>query len=200
MKTFLVILFSLFFLPSLLAQVINISKEDRVENFGDGYCAWVSIEILGRYHKIPELYNLSKNRSAESDFYSWDGKKWAKEPYVWVYKGSSYVKEEVNSGDEWAVYSKLNSLGVRFQVQLRGNTSTGLISYAMRNKLGCVFAIEGYDRVKGSWAHAMVLLDFDDEKVVYLDPNYIGKIQIQSRRWFNQHWNGYVVVVQPKEN
>jgi hypothetical protein len=186
------------------AQVIDVPKECRVENFGDGFCAWCSIECLGRVHKVELLYNLAKNRSKESDFKVWheDVKNWTYEPYVWVPRSNDYfVKEQVNGGGEWAVYSKLKSLDVRAKVQWRGNKNTDLISYAMKNKLGCVFAIEGIDPIKGeAWAHAMVLIECNDKEVMFIDPNDIEHIKTRTRAWFNQNWNGYLIVIEsPKK-
>ena len=184
------------------AQVIDIPKTDRVQNFGDGFCAWCSIEMLGRVHKVDKLYDLAKKRSKESDFKIWDGNKYTAEPYVWVPRSDEYfVKEQVNGGGEWAVYSKLKALDVRSKLQWRGNKNTDLVSYAMKSKLGCVFAIEGIDPIKGeAWAHAMVLIDFDDNKVMFIDPNEIDKVKTKTRAWFNQNWNGYVVMIEaPKK-
>lgn len=184
------------------AQTVNIEIKNRVQNFGDGFCAWCSIEMLGRVHKIDKLYNLAKNRSKESDFKIQDGDKWTTEPYVWVPRSGEYfVKEQVNGGGEWAVYSKLKALDVRAKLQWRGNKNTDLISYAMTNKLGCVFAIEGVDLIKGeSWAHAMVLIECNDKEVMYVDPNDIEKVKTKSRTWFDQNWNGYLIVIEaPKK-
>lgn len=184
------------------AQVVDIPKTDRIQNFGDGFCAWCSIEMLGRVHKVEKLYGLAKSRATESDFKVWDGKKWTTEPYVWVPRSSEYfVKEQVNGGGEWAVYSKLKALDVRATVQWRGNKNTDLISYSMKNKLGCVFAIEGIDPIKGeAWAHAMVLIECNDKEVMYIDPNDIDRVKTRTRTWFNQNWNGYLIVIEaPKK-
>jgi len=182
------------------AQVIDVPKTDRVQNFGDGFCAWCSIEMLGRVHKVEPLYDLAKKRSKESDFKVWreDSKTWTYEPYVWVPRSNDFfVKEQVNGGGEWAVYSKLKALDVRARVQWRGNKNIDLVSYAMKNKLGCVFAIEGIDPIKGeAWAHAMVLVDFNDKEVMYIDPNDVEHIKTRTRAWFNQNWNGYLVVIE----
>ena len=185
------------------AQVVNIPKEYRVVNFGEGFCAWCSIEMLGKTHKIEKLYNLTKNRANESDFKIWDGKKWVIEPYVWVPRGPEYfVKEKVNTGGEWAIYSKLKALDVRAKLQTYGNKNIDLINYAMKNKLGCVFAIEGVNPTGERWAHAMVLIDFNEKEVMYIDPNDIEYIKTKSRTWFNQNWTGYLVVIEatPKIN
>lgn len=196
------VLFLLLSASSIFSQTVNIEIKNRVENFGDGFCAWVSIESLGRHHGIDKLYDLAKNRSKESDFKVFDGKKWTTEPYVWVPRSSEYfVKEQVNGGGEWAVDSKLKALDVRAKLQWRGNKNTDLISYAMKNKLGCVFAIEGVDPIKGeAWAHAMVLIEFNDKEVMYIDPNDIKKVKTRTRAWFNHNWNGYLVIIEaPKK-
>jgi ABC-type bacteriocin/lantibiotic exporter with double-glycine peptidase domain len=111
------------------------------------------------------------------------------------------VKEGVGGGGEWAVYGKLKSLGVRFRMQWRGNYSHNLIKFAMKKNLGCVFAIEGFDKIKGErWAHAMVLVDFNDKEVMFIDPNDTDKVQTRPRSWFDQKWTGYVIVIEPPKN
>ena len=178
------------------AQVV-IETEHRVTNFGPGYCAWCSIEMLGRHNGIKKLHNLDEDRSKESHVKSWDGEKWVPQPYVIVeYGPGQWVREKRNVGTDYGVYRKLNSLGVKYKMQWTGNYSHNLIKYAIKNKLGCAFAVKAGTFGPKTSAHAMVLTDFNDKTVEVLDPNDTEKIYVYNREWFDTNWTGWILVIE----
>lgn len=178
---------------------VSISKEHRIENFGPGYCAWCSIETLGRHHGIKKLYNLAENRSKESGVKQWDAEKgkWVPLPYVMVeYGQGQWVQEKRNVGTDYGIYRKLNSLGVSYQMQWSGDYSHKMIKYAMKNKLGCCFAVRSKAFGPKSSAHAMVLTDFNDKNIECIDPNNPSEIYVYTREWFDTHWSGWILVIE----
>lgn len=186
----------LFFVSFIFAQV-DIDKKHRVENFGEGFCCWASIETLGRHHGIKKLHDLAKNRSKESDVKQWDGKKWVPLPYVIVeYGNGQRVQEKRNVGTDYGVYRKLNSLGVKYRMQWTGDYSHKMIEYAMKNKLGCCFAVHSKAFGPNSSAHAMVLINFTKENIECVDPNDPNEVYVYTREWFDKHWTGWILVIE----
>lgn len=197
MKRWLLSLFVVLVLATQSFAQITISTENRVENFGPGYCAWCSIEMLGRHHGITKLHNLAKNRSKESNVSQWDGKKWVPLPYVMVeYGNRQQVQEKRNVGTDWGVYRKLNSLGVKYRMQWTGDYSHKMIEYAMKNKLGCCFAVHSKAFGPDSSAHAMVMINFSKNNIECIDPNDPNEIYVYSREWFDRYWTGWILVVE----
>ncbi len=181
---------------------VEIDKKHRIENFGPGYCAWCSIETLGRHIGIEALHDLAKNRSKESSVKQWNSDKgvWVPLPYVMVSHGYNYngpwVQEKRNVGTDWGVYWKLTELRVKFKMQWTGEKDTKLIKYAIKNNLGCAFAVKKGCFGKNSSAHAMVLTNYDDKKVEYIDPNDPGNVYEATREWFDHWWSGWVLVLE----
>ncbi len=155
--------------------------------------------MLGRQHGVKALYNLAKNRSKESSVKQWDSEKgvWVPLPYVMVeYSNGQWVQEKRNVGTDWGIYRKLNSLGVKYRMQWSGNYSTKLITYAMKNKLGCCFAVKSGSFGPNTSAHAMVLIDFNDKTVECIDPNNIDTVYVYKREWFDSKWTGWILVIE----
>jgi hypothetical protein len=178
---------------------VNLEKKNRVDNdFEVGYCAWCSIEMIGRHIGEKRLYNLAKNRSKESDVSIWEGNGWKPLPYVMVMNGSGgWSQERRNSGYYWSVYRKLDSLGVNFEMQKCDNYDKKLIYYAMRRDLPIAFAVGPYAwGKKKEPSHAMVLVDFNEKTIKYIDPNDISKVHEKPRSWFDKHWIGWLVLVE----
>jgi hypothetical protein len=181
---------------------VTIDKKHRVANFGPGYCAWCSIETLGRHHQIEALYDLAENRSKESSVRQWnpDKGRWVSLPYVMVSHGPNYqgpwVQERRNVGTDWGIYYKLKELGIKNRMQWTGNKDTAIIRYAMRNKLGCCFAVKEGCFGRGSSAHAMILTNYTDKTVEYIDPNDPKHVYEAKREWFDYWWTGWILVIE----
>jgi len=181
---------------------IDIAKENRVGNFGPGYCCWCSIEMLGKHHSIKKLDNLAKNRSNESSVKQWDSEKgvWVPLPYIMVSHGYNYqgpwVQEKRNVGTDWGVYWRMKELGIKHRMQWTGDYDTKIIKYAMKNKLGCCFAVKKGCFGKNSSSHAMVLTAYDDKKVEYIDPNDPDNVYEAKREWFDHWWSGWILVLE----
>lgn len=200
MKRWFLSLFVALVLATHVFAQVDIDSKNRVENFGPGYCAWCSIETLGRHHGIKKLFDLAKNRSKESDVRQWDGTQWVPQPYVVVeYGPGQYVQEKRNVGTDYGVYRKLNSLGVKYRMQWSGDYSHKLIQYAVKNKLGCCFAVRATAFGPKSSAHAMVLTNFDDKNIECIDPNDPASVYVYSREWFDRYWTGWILVIEKNQ-
>jgi hypothetical protein len=189
-------------LCALVFGNVEIIEENRVANIGSkeepGFCAWACLSMLGRHHKIEALYDLVEKRANESDFLYWDRDKgvWVAEPYVWVYYKKGKEKELRCSGSEMAMINKLDELKVKYKIQKFGNKNRDIINYAMEKNLGCLIvvsseAFEGFEN-----AHAVVLTDYDEKEIRFIDPNDISTPYKVDRTWFDRYWTGCVVVVE----
>lgn len=179
---------------------IKLKIEDCIENVspdGEGYCVWCCIETLGRHHKINSLYGLKERRTQESDFKTWDAKKkhWVIEPYVWVNYGTYWRKVHRSPGDYVAIKQKLDEAKVKYQIQESGIRKTDIISYAIRNKLGCMIVVKDWTGQTGT-AHAVCIQDYDERKVVLFDPNNLKYNYHVNWEWMTQYWTGYVLVIE----
>lgn len=199
-----------FLFPTTVFGQINVKIKDRVLNIDDGdghgYCAWACLETAGRHMKVKKMIGLLSARSKESDHKEWDeeNKRWIH--YVNVYYGTTLKRERRNVGTDWAIYRKLESMKISFQMQPTYKYDTTMIRNAMKNNQPCVFAVMqgawGYENGVPSEAHAMLLVYFDDKKIEYIDPNCPcdskGKpvCYEASRAWFDRWWSGLTVVIE----
>jgi hypothetical protein len=191
----LLLLFPLFVFGQDPKATVSIDLQNRVENISPGYCSWACIETLGRHHKVEMLYNLMKKRSEE---FTWERKngKLVKSDFVPVRDGRGnefWVKKNV--GHAWAIYRRLQEQKVKFYVQPTGEFSSSLINYAMKNKLGCMVNMGSNAFYRGSTTHSIILTDFGDDHIRYVDPNYPGYNYSHTKEWFSDYWTGYVLVV-----
>lgn len=200
MRKICLVLVCLFICTNVSNAQIKLKKEDCVANVspdGEGYCAWSCIETLGRHHKIKSLYGLKEKRTKESDFKTWDAKKkhWVIEPYVWVNYGTYWLKVHRSPGDYVAIKQKLDEAKVKYQIQESGIRKTDIISYAIRNKLGCMIVVNDWTE-KSTTTHAMCIQDYDNEKVVLFDPNNLKYNYHVTWDWMTKYWTGYVLVIE----
>lgn len=173
---------------SVFGQNVKIDIKNRVDNqqFEDGYCAWASLETLARHHGIVKLNNLVKERSEEPK-------------YVWVkISENNYIKVLKNVGHEWAIYRKLLSLGVKFRMAFEEDAIQRLIKYSMDNKLGCIFVVSaGWDGRDSGETHALILVDWNDKEIKYVDTNRIKENYFtRTRSWFDKWRTSYIIVLE----
>lgn len=189
-------------LCAFLLGGVEINEENRVPNRGSkeepGFCAWSCLEMLGRQHEVEALYDLVAKRAKEYDFMHWDRDKgtWVADPYIWVYYKKGKEKELRCSGGEMAVINKLDHLKVKYKIQRFGNKDKAIIKYAMDENLGCMIvvtseAFEGFEN-----GHAVVLTEFGDKEIKFIDPNDISTPYKVDRGWFDRYWTGYTVVIE----
>lgn len=204
MRKFIVaFLLLLVFSSSIFSQVI-IEKENRVENRNPGYCAWCCLEMLGRHHKIEALYNLLDEREKEFTW-EWDARKreWIKSPYILTDYGSYKLREHRSPATHRAIANKLNSLDVKYSYQDHYNYDKSLLKEAIKNKQGCLVVVKWWKDANGnaitamnnSSTHAIIILDYNEDGVEFLDPNHIDRTYSATHRWFNYYWTGYVLVL-----
>lgn len=182
------ILVLLILASNIFAQNVKIDVSNRVSNkqFDDGYCAWTSLETLARHHGIDKLKNLAKERSKESK-------------YVWVeVDNHNYISVLRNVGHEWAIYRKLKDLNVKFRMAFEEDAIQKLIKYAMDNKLGCIFVVSpGWDGGDGNETHALILVDWNDKEIKYIDTNWVKEEYFtRTRSWFDKWRTSYIIVLE----
>lgn len=184
---------------------VKIDKNDVVPNKSPGYCAWASIETLARHHKIKRLVGLVEARSKESDVRIWRPEKNEWEPLPKVIVRDEYGRHhEIHrcGGWYWAVYRKLNAMNVKFYISKNTENRIKLIDWAMDNELGCVFIVRpGWDDGEpdeDESPHALVLIDYGDKEVKFIDTNNPKKVYTKNRSWFDRWSYDYILVI-PKQ-
>ncbi len=105
--------------PDLIGVQVPIPKNCRVYNASGSQCVWCSIECLGRYHKVKELY--------EGDTRITKYHTWATVPF------------------EVAQVMKTKYPSVKWtQITSRNETNSFIKKYVTEKKLGAGFAISGH--------------------------------------------------------
>lgn len=172
----------LFFATTDLFARISISQENRVRNFGDGYCAWVSMESLGRHHNLPAFAGMGQRRAALPSLVT-----------VYDYDTRTWKKVRNNGGWDWAIEQVLASTEAKHTVQRTGNKSTGILQLA--DKYGAMVGMS--DGV--AWHHALILTEYTPNGIKYVDTNAPEYEYEASREWFHKYWTGLTAVIQPFE-
>ena len=175
------VFFALLMTTTTATAELIILKENRIQNVPPGYCSWCSIEMIGRERKIKPLIGLVEARKGDGD--------------IIVKQGGVWYKYGNNVGHETAIEAKLKKLGVKYQMQWTGNFDIKMIEYAIKKNLGCVIAVKAGTLDK-YMPHAVVLTKFNSKSIEMVDPNYINANYIGTREWFNQAWNGFVLVIE----
>lgn len=196
MRKFVATLLLLFvFQFSSFAQVV-IDKESRIENRNPGYCVWCCLETLGNHQQIAALKGLVDSRDKEF-IWEWNAQKkvWKKSPYVWIDYGTYQIKEHRSPGTARAISNKLDNLGVKYRYQNYYNYDKTLIKNAVKNKQACLIVVRWWKGVPCPDTHAIILLDYNEKGIEFLDPNEIDNTYTASHQWFNHYWTGYVLVI-----
>lgn len=174
-------IFILSFFVASIASALDLPEACRVKNKEPGYCAWACIESAGRRHGIAALENLVENREKDHDIVI----EAATEDIV-IAKHLGYLVE---------IERKMKELNVGCLVQPSdANKDTKILKYV--NTHGCTISV--WDG-KARYSHAILLLELTDKGVKYYDSNYPDKITVQTRKWFDEHWTGYAIVVWDKK-
>jgi hypothetical protein len=161
---------------------VKISPKNRVENLSlhGGYCAWASLETVGRHLGIKELEGVMKSRTKDPDYKVWMDGRW--------------LECKRNEGYDFCMQWKLNDLGLKkWRMSLQNQFNRDILNYAVEKKLPCVVA---FKPAAFNGAHACILVGYDSKNVVFIDPNYPGYNYTASREWFDFHWDGFVLVIE----
>lgn len=184
MKKLLFILLVILF-PAI-SWSIEIDKKDRVPNQAPGYCAWASLETLGRHHSILPLIDLVEKRKKDSDVLVLNRDANGRE---------YYVKHEKHVGNDFVLPSKLKELNVSFKMTNTGSSDRSLLSYA--DSKGVVVGVK--TGARGPGAHIIVLTQYDEESIMFYDCNQPDVIWKGSREWFDYWWTGLSILVDKNE-
>ena len=89
-------------------------------------------------------------------------------------------------------------LGIAYRVQQAGESSQDILRYAIRQRLGAIVGLRELQPKAG--AHAVTLVDFTNADVQVIDSNdQDGRIRTMTRAQFHSWWNGFALVLEPKE-
>lgn len=166
----------------LVAQVatageIPIPKENRIANEPPGYCMWCALETIGRTMGMKELYCLKENRKSDPGILVWLGSDWATVPSAAAFPHN--------------VRDKLDHLGVRYRMQMPGDTDTVILTKALA--AGTAVAI-GLTSSRGK--HAVVLIELTDKNAKIVDSEDVSEVKTLSRDKFDELWDGWAVVLE----
>lgn len=181
-----------------LAEV-DIPQEIRVKNLDSGVCVWCAIENLANVHGIERLKGIAKYRD---DNY---GKK-----LVFV-QGGLFVDRFGNwfqTGGHWQeineapgsiprVLQEFERLNIKnYKIQNPYDYSQDILKEAVDKNLGCAIALKDYPSLGDR--HMVTMTDLTEEKVVFVDNNGNCERIEKSRDWFNNHWDGYTILLYPE--
>lgn len=172
------------FLTLLLAASsfgMDIPAECQVKNERPGYCCWVSLEILGKVHRIKQLANLVENRKKDPDL-------------VFVNPAGQHETHPKNLGYGYAVREKLNKLGVRFWMQDAGHFDRSLLKHAQTH--GCVVAVKEGAIPGYKSCHAIIVTQYDKDGIRFFDCNKPNQKWVATKEWFDYYWTGLIVIVE----
>jgi hypothetical protein len=89
-------------------------------------------------------------------------------------------------------------LGIMYRVQQVGESSQDILRYAIQQRLGAIVGLR--EPQPGAGAHAVTLVDFTNIDVRVIDSNdQDGRIRTMTRAQFHLWWNGFTLVLEPKE-
>lgn len=181
MKRALLTLATLLLFTPLLYSRAEISEKNRVRNQKPGYCAWASLETMCRHQQIKAGYDLVEKRKKDPDKYDYTTGQ-----ILWH-----------NLGYDSEVESKLHDLKINFKMnRTHGNRQAGidLIVHAVQNGHG---AMVGLKCAPGCpTAHAVTIIDINDQTFEYVDSNSPKETWVGSIDWFLWAWDGYVITVE----
>jgi hypothetical protein len=94
--------------------------------------------------------------------------------------------------------STLGQLGIAYRVQPCGGYSQDILNYAVSENLGAVVGFR--ELYPGAGGHIVTLVDFSDSGVRVIDSNdQDGRIRDMSLARFLYWWDGFALVIEPKE-
>jgi len=163
---------------------VRIPKDKQVENLNlhGGYCAWASLETVGNYLEIKKLSGLMKSRTKDPDYK--------------VLINGSWLECKRNEGYDFSIQWKLDELGIKYRMSRQGFYDRNIINYGVKQKIPMVVA---FKPAAFDGAHACILIGYDNENVVFIDPNYPGWNYHATRRWFDYYWDGFALVVEREQ-
>lgn len=92
----------------------------------------------------------------------------------------------------------LDDLHIDYRTQPVGSSSTTILRYAIREKLGAIVGFR--ELAPGRGAHMVTLVDFGPDEVRVIDSNDSdGRVRTMSRKRFLSWWDGYALVLEKHE-
>lgn len=153
---------------------VSIPQSCRVPNKSVGVCSWCAIEMTGRYNGDKRLYGLVEARVKLNE-----------------------QNPGTNGGTPSRIKDQLKELGVTdyiFQEPSDAKDKT-ILKNNDWNKQPVVVNVRNYPK-EGQY-HSILLTDFNDTTVTFIDPNVADKSMVAVMRWFDQHWDGSALIIHP---
>lgn len=152
--------------------VPEISTVERVPNVDPGYCSFCCLEMIGNHQQITALQGLLKQR----------------------------IKSGLSPGGSYSTYeSLLKRANLNYWIQDHGVYSTEIFEEAKKLDRPVMVSLSDWP-IKGG-NHAVLVLDLNEQEVVFMDPNHTETPTRKSREWFRKYWNGLALFIfDGKEN
>lgn len=156
-------------------QALDIPKDKLVKNREPGYCFFCCLEGLGNVYGIDDLKGLVDRREKQK------------------------VTEEGLStapGYPWEIHRVLdNTKNALYYYQAPYSNSRALLKYAKSN--GVIIGYRTKDKDGNPAAHAVILVEYDEEHVEFYDTNDL-KRYTASLEWMNKFWTGEALIIWKK--
>lgn len=165
-------------------EALEIPTEFRIKNESPGYCTWVSIETIGRVHKIQSVENLFENRKKEKDV-------------VFFINGEKNTHKR-NLGYDYAIKNKLNHLKVKYILQYDDNLDKTLFKKYAKSS-GCIFKVKKGASLNNNIYHSLIMTDYNEESIDFYDCNAPVKNWTAKKEWLDYYWTGWVLVILKEE-
>lgn len=156
---------------------IDISKEDVIKNEKPGLCMWASLETLGRYHGIKKVYGLKNTRKTPKQEV-WKLPEYNNVPYYFTRA----------FGYPFMVNYEFKKLDIPIKHQRRGIYDRNICKKA--NKIGAAICLERGSDINPHECHVVILTEYTDDYVRFVDTNTPDRVIKKSREWFDYWWNG----------
>lgn len=200
MKKFLLSLFCVLAICVFSFAEVDIPQDKRVKNLESGVCVWCAIENLANVHGIDQLKGIAKYRHENY------GNKLVFVPggYIvdifgnWIQTGGYWMSVNEAPGSIERVLEEFERLKVKkFKIQPIGDLNQEILNEAISKNIGCAIGVKDYPG-EGD-LHMVTLTELTKEKVVFIDNN--GKCERfeKTRKWFDDHWMGYTILIYPNE-
>jgi hypothetical protein len=120
-------------------------------------------------------------------------------PDVWEYTPRGFRLRNRAEGSPELLRQKFLSLGFEnYRMQMPDQPGTRMIEEAVRAGRGCVVGL--FMPVRGHVSeskHAVVVIELTPTEVRYVDPNDVSRECSMPRKWFDNCWDGFILVLVP---
>jgi len=162
------IFFLIFLIPSTCFSQVEVPAEHRVVNVKPGYCGWCSIETEARRLGLTQFRGMVNHR----------------------------IKHKlVNGATADTVDVEMRRHSISYHMQWTGIKDARTITAALSRNRACIVFVNNFPKERD--AHAVLVTHLTATEVRFVDPNHVDEVTIKDRKWFDSHWNGFVMYFLP---